>query len=79
VSALIPLIFRNPFITARRVQTTVGGTAQGARNLLDRAVGYGWLEYMGALGSSGRPYYSASKVLAAIESPTTYRTDGRND
>jgi hypothetical protein len=72
VSALIPLIFKNPFITVRRVQATVGVTSQGARNLLDRAEGYGWVEYMGALGSAGRYYYAATEVLDAIEKPTVY-------
>lgn len=74
VSSVIPLVFKNPFITARRVQASIGVTAQGARNLLERAVAYGWLEHMGTLGSSGRHYYAASKVLEVLESPTTYES-----
>jgi Fic family protein len=75
VSALIPLMFRNPFMTVRRVEGTVGITAQGARNLLERAEKYGWLEYVGMSGRGGRYYYSASEVLAVIEAPTAYSRD----
>ncbi|MBE1492606.1 Fic family protein [Plantactinospora soyae] len=72
VGALIPLMFQNPFITAKRVQGNIGGTLQGARNLLDRAASYGWLEYIGPHGRGGRLYYAAAEVLDTIESPTTY-------
>ncbi|MBG6068149.1 Fic family protein [Micromonospora ureilytica] len=72
VNMLIPLMFQNPFMTAKRVQSAVGGTPQGARNLLERAVEYGWLQFMGAQGRGGRLYYAATEVLEAIESPTTY-------
>ena len=79
VNALIPLIFYNPFITVARVQRAVGVTAQGARNLLDRAVQYGWLQYMGAVGSPGRHYYAAPRVLEIIETPTSYPEGGESD
>lgn len=78
VSALIPLIFYNPFITVLRVQRSVGVTQQGARNLLDRAASYGWVEYMGAIGSSGRHYYGAKEILDIIEAPTLYQEEQRN-
>ena len=65
-------MFQNPFLTARRVEIAAGVTAQGARNLLERAEKYGWLEYAGISGRGGRQYYSATEVLRAIEAPTVY-------
>jgi Fic family protein len=75
VAALIPMMLENPFITTSRVQRAVGVTPQGARNLIERAETYGWLEYAGSLGSAGRNFYAAKEVLDAIDAPTTYETD----
>lgn len=76
VAALIPLIFENPFITARRVEGATGITNQGARNLIERAADkYGWITYLGSAGRGGRNYWAAERVLKAIDSPTTYRQE----
>lgn len=79
IAALIPLLFVNPFITSRRIQRLVGGTAQGARNLLDRAESYGWVKHMGTIGSAGLHYYAAGEILNSIEAPTTYAAEPSND
>lgn len=72
VSAIVPLIFTTPFLSVRRVERTLGVTTQGARNLLLRAEGYGWLEPLGSIGRGGAAVWVARDVLAAIEGPTTY-------
>lgn len=72
VSALVPLIFANPFVTVKRVQRAVGGTGQGARNLLLRAEGYGWLKQIGTVGRSGRMYWVSEAVFSVIEGPVSY-------
>lgn len=76
VSAIIPLIFRNPFISVRRVEASVKVTNQGARNLIDKAVRYGWLKYIGSVGRGGRNIWAAENILRTIELPTVYRQEG---
>lgn len=71
VSALVPLVFSNPFLSVKRVRDATGVTAQGARNLLDRAEGYGWLSPMGPVGQAGRMYWVASEVFDVINAPVT--------
>lgn len=74
VSALIPLIFSNPFLAAKRVQSSVGVTNQGARNLLDRATDYGWISQIGTAGRGGALYWVAKDVFTTVEQPTSYLT-----
>ena len=76
VSGLIPLIFSNPFLTAKRVQVAVGGTDQGARNLLNRATDYGWIGRRGTIGRGGALYWVAQDVLRVVESPILYVAQG---
>ena len=76
VSALIPLIFSNPFLTAKRVQDAVGVTDQGARNLLNRATDYGWIARHGTVGRGGALYWAARDVLRVVESPIAYLAQG---
>jgi len=77
VSALIPLIFSNPFLTVKRVQGSIEVTMQGARNLLDRAVEYGWVSQIGTTGRGGAMYWEAREVFSVIEQPASY-LDGDN-
>lgn len=75
VSALLPLIFRAAFVTVRQVQGDLGVTHQGARNLLQRAVTYGWLTPVGSVGRGGRAVWMAQEVLRIIDAPLTYGTE----
>ncbi|HEY5852660.1 MAG TPA: Fic/DOC family N-terminal domain-containing protein [Aldersonia sp.] len=77
VGALIPMIFRTPFIHARRVELTITQagnaiTAQGARNLLARAEELGWVSKFGHYGRGGRTMYLARDVFDIIEAPNSY-------
>lgn len=72
VSALIPLLFTNPFITVDRARRAVGGTGQGVRNLIEKAVAYGWLRQLGTMGRGGKFYWVADEVLAVIDAPVEY-------
>lgn len=72
VSALIPMMFRTPFVTSRRVSSQLQVTPQGARNLLQRAEEYGWLKPIEVVGRAGRTLWVAEEVLAIIEAPVTY-------
>lgn len=74
VSALIPLMFRTPFLTSRTVSAQLHVTAQGARNLLQRAEEYGWIRPFDSVGRAGRTVWIAEEVLSIIEAPVTYAT-----
>lgn len=69
VAALIPLIFGSPFLTTRRVERSLNVTGQGARNLLSRAQGYGWVEPVGSVGRGGLAMWVAPRVLEVLERP----------
>lgn len=70
VAALIPMIFRNPFLTTSRVANHLRITSQGARNLLERARELGWVTEHATLGR-GRVVWVAGEVLNVIEAPLT--------
>lgn len=72
VSALVPLMFASPFLTVRRVAVAARVTDQGARNLLQRAEGWGWLTPHGRVGRGSLAIWLAAEVLDAIEAPTNY-------
>jgi Fic family protein len=71
VAALIPMIFRNPFLTTSRVARQLAVTPQGARNLLERAHALGWITEYTTLGR-GRVVWVAGEVLNVIEAPLSY-------
>ena len=75
VGALLPLIFRTPFVTVQQVQGDLGVTHQGARNLLQRAVTYSWLRPVGTVGRGGRALWVAPEVLRIIDAPLAYGTE----
>ncbi|MFT4009485.1 MAG: Fic family protein [Nocardioidaceae bacterium] len=73
LSALVALLFANPFLTVARVEKAVGLTNQGARNLIKDAVRRGWLQRAGSSGRGGRVYWVAPDLLAVIDAPVSYR------
>jgi len=73
LSAIIPLIFRSPFITARQVQPALKVTPQGARNILLRAEERGWLASIGTAGRGGMTLWVAQEVFDVIAEPLGYR------
>jgi len=75
VAAIVPLIFRNPFISAHDVQEAIGVTAQGGRDLLTKAEGYGWVRKYATIGRGGRTLWVAEEVFQIIEGPVVYETE----
>lgn len=78
VSALIPLIFSNPFLTVRRVQTSVEVTNQGARNLLYRATTFGWISPIGTIGRGGALYWIAKDVFEIVDQSASYKGENQS-
>ncbi|WP_327390358.1 Fic family protein [Streptomyces microflavus] len=73
VAALIPMMFSNPFLHVRRVQRELDVTAQGARNLLERASEkYSWLAQAGTVGRGGMTLWVAEEIFSIIDRPTAY-------
>ena len=72
LSALVGLVFANPFLTVARVEKTVGLTNQGARNLIRDAERRGWLEEIGTSGRGGRVYWVARDLMDIIDAPVSY-------
>ncbi|MFF0389368.1 Fic family protein [Kitasatospora sp. NPDC004615] len=73
VSALIPMMFGNPFLHARRVQRELQVTPQGARNLMEKAAEkYNWIEQVGAIGRGGMTLWMARGVMEIIDRPMAY-------
>jgi Fic family protein len=75
---LVELIMRNPFVTVKSVQAQLGLTNQGARNLIKNAADRGWLRSLGAHGRGGREHWYAPTVLAVMEAPMAYGTEGND-
>jgi Fic family protein len=71
IASLIPLMFRNPFLTASRVARQLQVTPQGARNWLERAQELGWVKVFTTLGR-GRVVWVAEDILNIIEAPLHY-------
>lgn len=69
-SAVLPLVFRNPFISTKDVQRATGLSNQGARSILQRAEQYGWVTPHASIGKGGRTVWVAEEVLAIIDGPT---------
>jgi Fic family protein len=72
VSALIALIFRNPYISVNEVHKAVGGSLQGSRDLLTRAESYGWVKKYALIGRGGRTLWIADEVYNILDAPTSY-------
>jgi len=72
IGELVPLLFANPFVTVRRVETALGITNQGARNLIRDAEARKWLETIRVRGRGRRHYWLARRVFEIIEAPPLY-------
>lgn len=79
IGELIPLLFANPFVTVRRVETALGVTNQGARNLIRDAEARGWLEPIQVRGRGRRQYWLARELFEIIEAPPLYERRGPVD
>jgi HTH DNA binding domain len=73
IGELIPLLFANPFVSVRRVESTLGITNQGARNLIRDAETRGWLAPIPVAGRGRRPYWLARALFSIIDSPPLYK------
>lgn len=70
VRELLDLIFANPYLTVRRVETALGITNQGARKLIKEAEARGWVA---PVASSGRrQYWRAEEVFGILAAPPLY-------
>lgn len=70
--AIVDLLFKNPFLTVARVESNVGITNQGARNLIKDAAKRGWLREVGSSGRGGRMWWVAQDLYNIIEDPVLY-------
>lgn len=70
--AIVDLLFKNPFLTVARVESNVGITNQGARNLIKDAAKRGWLREVGSIGRGGRMWWVAQDLYNIIEDPVLY-------
>lgn len=68
VGELVTLMFANPFITAANVESALGVTNQGARNLIKDAETRGWLQIIGVQSRGRRSYWVAMDVFRIVES-----------
>lgn len=59
---VVELLFSNPFVTVKRVQTALGVTNQGARKLITSLAQRGWLTPAGQRGRGGAQYWVAEEV-----------------
>jgi len=76
IGALIPIMFSSPYFSTRLVESSLGITSQGARNLLSKAQALGWVNQAGSRGRGGLALWSAGEVFRAIEQPYVYAGDG---
>ncbi|MCD8493468.1 MAG: hypothetical protein LRY51_17090 [Geovibrio sp.] len=70
VRELLDLIFANPYLTVRRVETALGITNQGARKLIKEAEACGWVIPVASRGR--RQYWRAEEVFSILEAPPLY-------
>lgn len=69
---LVRLLFRNPYVTVKRVERALEITNAGARNLVLNAQGRGWLTEIGTSGRGGKTFWLANQVFDIIEAPASY-------
>lgn len=72
LTAVVELIFTNPFLTVARVEKRTGLTNQGARNLVREAAKRGWVDEVGTFGRGGRMHWVATELYAIIDAPPSY-------
>lgn len=69
---LVETIFRNPFITVRRIQQATGLTNAGARNLVRQAESLEWVTSLGRHGRGGQEIWYAKEIFAIQDAPVRY-------
>lgn len=69
---LVEVIMRNPFVTVRSVEASLGITNQGARNLIKNAEGRGWLRSLGTRGQGGREHWFSPAIFEIMDMPMAY-------
>lgn len=69
---LVDIIVRNPFVTVKSVESELGITNQGARNLIKNAESRGWLRSLGTHGRGGRERWYSPAIFEVIELPMDY-------
>jgi Fic family protein len=74
---VVDLLFVNPIITARRVETALGVTNQGALNLIRQLEQKGLVQSLGTTGRGGRNLWVAGAVFEAVEEPRSPTRDQR--
>jgi Fic family protein len=72
ITAIVGMIFRNPFISTKNVMDKLNISDQGARNLLMRAEEFGWLARAGTVGKGGRTLWVAEQIYEIIDGPLSY-------
>lgn len=60
---VVELLFSNPFVTVRRVESSLEITNQGARNLIDSLQQRGWLSKVAKVGRGGRIYWVCQEAF----------------
>jgi Fic family protein len=75
IGAVVNMIFKNPFISAKNIMDVIQISDQGARNLLTRAEELGWVTKGGTVGRGGRTLWVANDILRIIDGPLTYESD----
>lgn len=63
---VVDLLFSNPFVTVKRVETALGVTNQGARNLIISIEERGILRKIGTMGRGGRIFWLAEEIYKIV-------------
>ncbi|MEU6645763.1 Fic family protein [Saccharomonospora sp. NPDC046836] len=63
---VVDLLFSNPFVTVKRVETALGVTNQGARNLITSIEEKGLLRKIGSIGRGGRAFWLAEEIYQIV-------------
>ncbi|MCL2471412.1 MAG: Fic family protein [Propionibacteriaceae bacterium] len=70
---LVDVITRHPIVTVRSVETAIGLTNPGVRNLIRKAETRGWLQSLGTYGRGGGELWCAPEILEVLEMPMDYQ------
>lgn len=63
---VVDLLFSNPFVTVKRVETALGVTNQGARNLITSIEEKGLVRKIGSIGRGGRIFWLAEEIYQIV-------------
>jgi Fic family protein len=71
---IINLLFENPFITVKRVETKLGVSNQGARKIVADAEGLGWIKLIARKGFGGRYLWVAPQIHEIIVQKSSFES-----